>query len=78
VYLTRVTQIAAVVSIALFVSAAALPALAGNCGNGVGNGNATCKNAPTGSVAPMPAPGTGIPGMIVLLGGLMLFARRGR
>jgi hypothetical protein len=76
-YLTRVTQIAAVVSITLFVSAAGLPALAGNCGVGVGNGNATCKNA-TGSVAPMPAPGTGLPGMIVLLGGLMLFARRGR
>jgi hypothetical protein len=76
-YLTRVTQIAAVVSISLFVSAAALPAFADNCGNGNGNGNAK-KCTPSGSVAPMPAPGTGIPGLIVLLGGLMLFARRGR
>jgi hypothetical protein len=75
--MTRLAHIATVVSITLFVSAAAMPAFAGNCGVGVGDGNAKCK-APTGSVAPMPAPGTGLPGMVVLLGGLMLFARRGR
>jgi hypothetical protein len=73
---SRLAIITSVVSIALFMSASAMPAFAGNCGNGVGDGNAKCKA--TGSVAPMPAPGTGLPGMIVLLGGLMLFARRGR
>jgi hypothetical protein len=49
----------------------------GNCGNGVGNGNASCGTA-TGSVAPLPALGTGLPGLIVLAGGLVAFARRRR
>jgi hypothetical protein len=76
-YQNRLVQVVSVVTFALIVSASAMPAFADNCGNGNGNGNAK-KCTPTGSVAPMPAPGTGLPGMIVLLGGLMLLARRGR
>jgi hypothetical protein len=75
----RLAQFAAVVSVTVFVSAAAMPALAGNCGVGVGNGNATCKSdggTASGLVAPLPALGTGLPGLIVLVGGLVAFARR--
>jgi hypothetical protein len=83
----RFVQIASVVTVAVFVSAAALPALAGNCGNGRGDGNAKCTSGTgtgtvigtaTGLVAPLPALGTGLPGLIVLAGGLVAFARRRR
>lgn len=75
----RLVQIASVVTVSAFVSAAALPALAGNCGNGVGTGAALCKSGvATGSVAPLPALGTGLPGLMVLAGGLVVFARRRR
>jgi hypothetical protein len=74
-YVNRLVKIASVVTVAAFVSAAALPAFAGNCGNGRGDGNAKCA---TGSVAPLPALGTGLPGLIVLAGGLLAIARRRR
>jgi hypothetical protein len=81
VSLTRLVQIASVITVSAFVSAAAMPALAdnGNCGNGRGAGQAVCKSGTaTGSVAPLPALGTGLPGLIVLAGGLVAFARRRR
>jgi hypothetical protein len=74
-YFNRLSKVAAVVTMTLFVSAAALPAFAGNCGVGRGDGNAKC-GTPSGSVAPMPALGTGLPGLMVLVGGLIIFARR--
>jgi hypothetical protein len=76
-HLNRFAHLAAIATVTVFVSAAALPALADNCGNGRGNGVGNgCKGTATGSVAPMPALGTGLPGLMVLVGGLILFARR--
>ena len=79
--LIQFVKIAAALTVV--ASAAANPAVAGNCGNGVGNGNATCgRNSGSGiaigSVAPLPALGTGIPGLLVLAGGLVALARRRR
>jgi hypothetical protein len=75
----RLAHFAAVATVTAFVSAAAVPAFADNCGNGRGNGVGNgCKGSPSGSVAPMPALGTGLPGLMVLVGGLILFARRRR
>ena len=77
--ITRLVKIASVVTVSAFISAAAMPALAGNCGNGVGDGAALCKSGTTtAKVAPLPALGTGLPGLIVLAGGLVAFARRRR
>ena len=80
--LTHLAKLAAVISVTA-VSTASLPAFAGNCGNGVGDGNAACGKTTTtgtasGSVAPLPALGAGIPGLIVLAGGLVAVARRRR
>ncbi len=78
-YLNRLAQVVSVITVALFVSAAALPAFAGNCGNGVGSGNASCKNGTaSGSVAPMPTLGTGAPALLILVGGLLLLSHRRR
>ena len=75
--LTRFAKIATVVTIVM--SAATVPVFAdGNCGVGVGAGNAICSRTAVGSVAPLPALGTGLPGLIVLAGGLVAFARRRR
>ena len=80
--LTSFAKLAAVIAFTA-VSTASLPAFAGNCGNGVGNGNAKCDTksdtpVATGRVAPLPALGAGIPGLIVLAGGLVALARRRR
>jgi hypothetical protein len=73
-------KVAKVTSAAAIVMAVMTgPVLAdGNCGVGVGLGNAKCSRTGTGSVAPLPALGTGLPGLIVLVGGLVLLARRRR
>ena len=74
--IARIAKVTAV--IAVFASAAAMPAIAdGNCGVGGGAGNAKSSRI-VGSVAPMPALGTGVPGLLVLVGGLAILARRRR
>jgi hypothetical protein len=73
---TRFIKVAAL--LAVLGSAGAMPTFAdGNCGVGVGAGNAKC-NTSVGSVAPLPALGTGLPGLLVLVAGLAVFARRRR
>jgi hypothetical protein len=63
--MTRLAQYAAIVMVAL--SATAAPSFAHND-----------KKATTLKVAPLPALGTGLPGLIVLAGGLAAFVRRRR
>jgi hypothetical protein len=75
--IAKIAKIATVVTI-LLSSAPPVFADDGNCGVGVGSGNAKCGRTATGSVAPLPALGTGLPGLIVLAGGLFALARRRR